>query len=402
MGRKDARVLPEGITLHKRYIVGNVLGIGGFGITYAAYDKKQRERLAIKEYFPAEWAMREQAGIRIVPGGQTKNKVYRHGQEVFINEAKILNRLQNIPSVVNVKDFFAENGTAYMVMEYVDGYTLSGYMRQKNMKYMPYDMAGKIIKNAGIAAQQVHEKMLLHRDMGPDNIMLLKNGEIRLIDFGATRMYAMNSNKSMSVLIKPGFAPIEQYSRTGKQGPWTDVYALAATYYYLVTGTKPPQAPDRIAGTTLVPLHKQTNPHLHIPYRISKAVEHALKEDWKKRTKSMREFLTEMGMLSTPYILMKTGERYMRYPIGPDYTFCIGRAPQTNQIVLSDRQVSAVHCEVQYDVRNNWFYIKDYSSNCTFTSRGTLKKGKGAYFNRGEWFCIRTSKAVYTFYLEVE
>ena len=208
MGRKDARVLPEGITLHKRYIVGNVLGIGGFGITYAAYDKKQRERLAIKEYFPAEWAMREQAGIRIVPGGQTKNKVYRHGQEVFINEAKILNRLQNIPSVVNVKDFFAENGTAYMVMEYVDGYTLSGYMRQKNMKYMPYDMAGKIIKNAGIAAQQVHEKMLLHRDMGPDNIMLLKNGEIRLIDFGATRMYAMNSNKSMSVLIKPGFAPI--------------------------------------------------------------------------------------------------------------------------------------------------------------------------------------------------
>lgn len=401
MGRREAKVLPEGIILHKRYVVGNVLGIGGFGITYAAYDKKQKERLAIKEYFPAEWAMRTQSGVRIIPNSQAKDAVYKHGQEVFINEARILNRLQDVENVVNVKDFFAENGTAYMVMEYVEGYTLSGYMRRKNMKYMPYQMAGKIIKNAGTAAQKVHEKMLLHRDIGPDNIMILKNGDIRLIDFGATRMYAMNSNKSMSVLIKPGFAPIEQYSRTGKQGPWTDVYALAATYYFLVTGIKPPEAPDRIAGTALIPIYKQTHLDCRIPYSISKAVDHALEEDWKKRTKSMREFLMEMELLSKPYILMKTGERYIRYFFSQDHTFSVGRAPKINDVVLSDRQVSGKHCKVSYDAGNNRFVVKNYSSNCTYTSRGILRKEQSSYFDRGEWFYIRTSGAIYTFYLEV-
>lgn len=428
--KRDIRALPVETLLNHRYIVGRILGIGGFGITYVVYDVERRERLAAKEYFPTEWAVRTPPNNHIIPNSQAKDALYQHGQEVFVNEARVLSKLKNVSNVVNVEDFFVENGTAYMIMELLDGYTLSGYLKYRGTKKMPYQMAGKIVTNVGYALHQVHAHMLLHRDVGPDNIMITNNNEVKLIDFGATRMYALNSPKSMSILVKPGFAPIEQYSRAGNQGPWTDVYALAATYYYLVTGSKPPEAPDRIAGSMLLPL-KTVIPA--IPEYISTAIEHALSENWRNRPQSIRDFLLEMRLMpkqsdikrtiwvwqseqdaqkqyiskdeyrkNKPCVLMQVGNQRTRYYFIRDNTLAIGRNAERNNIVLNDSQVSSFHCKLWFDGEGGRFMIENYSSNCTYTSQGLLEKGQGTYLVRGEWIYIQTKRERYIFYLEVE
>ncbi|MGN1168341.1 MAG: protein kinase [Lachnospiraceae bacterium] len=399
-GKKDARVLPAGVTLNRRYIVGKTLGIGGFGITYVAYDMRARIRVAVKEYFPAEWAMRMPKGREILPNSQSKENVYRHGQEVFLNEAKVLCRLKNLPNVVNVRDFFVENGTAYMVMELLEGDTLSGYMRRHQLERMSYQMAGRIIKDVGISLTQVHSQMLLHRDIGPDNIMLINGGrDVKLIDFGATRMYALNSEKSMSVLIKPGFAPIEQYSRTGNQGPWTDVYALAATYYFLLTGEKPPEAPERVAGVQIPSISKKIP---DIPRYIEQAVFHALELNWRKRTRTINGFLRELRMIERPILLMRMAGRNRRYDFMQDDTITVGRNEKKSNIILREHQVSSVHCKVLYDPVRRQFLVRNYSVNRTYTSRGILEKNRQVYLRRHEWFYIQTTGTRYLFYLEVE
>jgi serine/threonine protein kinase len=421
--KRNARALPVEKLLHNRYIVGRVLGIGGFGITYVVYDIEKKERMAMKEYFPTEWAMRMSGDCSIVPNSQSKEALYHHGQEVFMNEARVLSRLRDIPNVVNVKDFFVENGTAYMVMELLDGYTLGGYLKVRGIKNLPYENANNITRQVGNALVQVHEHMLLHRDVGPDNIMLTRSGDICLIDFGATRMYALNSPTSMSVLVKPGFAPIEQYSRAGNQGPWTDVYALAATYYYLVTGKKPPEAPDRIAGVKVTPL-TQLVPGL--PQNISDAVNHALAEDWRQRPHNVQVFLTEMGLVDRqnngrmwqpeggdseeqdvpgkkPCVLMQVGNQRRRYYFMQDNTLVVGRTEkQCNIVIAQDNQVSGQHFKLWYDWRRERFTVENYSANRTYTSQGVLEKNQGTYLMKGEWLYIQTVKERYIFYLEVE
>ncbi len=429
--KRDARALPVGVTLHGRYIVGRVLGIGGFGITYNAYDMKRRCRFAIKEYFPAEWAMRQNNTNNIIPNSQAKDDLYRHGQEVFINEANVLAKLRNVPNIVDTVDFFVENQTAYMVMQFVDGYTLSGYMRSMGIKSIAYPLANKIICDIGMALNQVHSHSLLHRDIGPDNVMINAYQDVCLIDFGATRMYALNSPSSMSVLVKPGFAPIEQYSRSGKQGPWTDVYALAATYYYLVSGVKPPAAPDRIAGVALVPLNK-LNPQISL--QISEAVQKALSEDWKERPQNINDFLMAMGILPNsqrqevqnwntdqkiqktkalweltktnkgerPSILMQIRNQRKRYWLIEDRYVNVGRVKEQSNIVIENKQVSALHCLIQYNSQTRLFMITNNSSNGTYIGQGMLAKGQSAYLRKGDWFYIQTSGERYIFYLEVE
>ncbi len=397
--QREERALPAGVILHRRYVLGRVLGVGGFGITYVAYDQKEHGRLAVKEYFPAEWAMRASQGNQIIPNSRSQKDVYRRGKEVFINEAEVLRKLRKVPSIVDVRDLFQENGTAYMVMELLEGSTLSGYMKAQQIRMMPWEQADRIIRDAGMALEQVHAMKLLHRDIGPDNIMMDKDGTVHLIDFGATRIYAMDSQKSMSVLLKPGFTPIEQYSRKGEQGPWTDVYALAATYYYLVTGKKPPEAPDRISGVQLMSL-SQCVPG--IPEDISRAVEHALCFKWQQRTRDVKGFLKEMGLLQIPVSDMVVRGRWRRYPFGDDRVLTIGRMAERSRVVLDDSQVSGLHCKIVYDPSAGDFLVENYSGNCTFTSRGTLERGQKAFLKKGEWIYIQTAKERYIFYMEVE
>ena len=224
----DSRAMRAGVLLKNRYFLGRVLGIGGFGITYLAFDSRLRQRCAVKEYFPVEWAVRMAGTNQIEPNSQLKDELYYHGKDVFVKEANILLEFQRESHIVNVRDFFEQNGTAYLVMEYVQGVTLSRYMREQN-KPLSIALANQMVQEIGDSLHRVHKKNLLHRDISPDNIMYDNKGEMKLIDFGATREFALNSPQSISVMVKPGFAPIEQYSRSGRQGPHTDVYGLAAT-----------------------------------------------------------------------------------------------------------------------------------------------------------------------------
>lgn len=396
---RDNRALTQGVVLHGRYTVGRVLGMGGFGITYVVYDRLTQRRLAVKEYFPAEWAMRASTGKQIIPNSCTQGAVYQRGREVFINEAKVLNQLRHIPGIVDVMDFFQENGTAYMVMELLEGTTLSGYMRRLGVKALPWQEANRIILHVGLALQEVHRQMLLHRDIGPDNIMLSDDGSIHLIDFGATRIYALNSERSMSVILKPGFTPIEQYSRSGRQGPWTDVYALAATYYYLVTGTKPPEAPDRVGESSLPTLAQLCE---DIPEHISCAIAHALQFHWKKRTSDVGQFLLEMKLSARPVAERISRDGSTKYHFDANNTLTLGRNRDCSMVVLDDSQVSGLHCKIVYQQNTEQFLVKNYSGNRTYTSRGTLEKGESVYIQRGGWIYIQTARERFLFYMEVE
>lgn len=420
----EQRALAPGIWLKNRYMTGRVLGIGGFGITYLAFDSQTRQRWAIKEYFPAEWASRLPGSNQVAANSQSKDEYYLHGKEVFANEAKTLLEFKTNPAVVNVIDYFQENGTSYLVMEFLDGATLAQYMKERKVP-LPIYLANRMVKEIGDALALIHGSSMLHRDVSPDNIMLTNSGELKLIDFGATREYALNAPKNMSVLVKPGFAPLEQYSSSGVQGPWTDVYALAATYYYLVSGKKPPTAPERLTGAALTPLHTLNS---QVSGKMERAIEHALQIEWKKRPENTKQFIREMGLnqykvakeqnsdsLRTvredewkqyrqvqkkPQLLLQNGSNVSRYMFSSD-RLRIGRGPGSD-IQIVNSQISSNHCEVIYDSSGYSFKVINYSANRTYSSKGTLGKNNFVYLGPGEWFYLQTSSDRYIFYVEVQ
>ena len=402
----DSRAMRAGVLLKNRYFLGRVLGIGGFGITYLAFDSRLRQRCAVKEYFPVEWAVRMAGTNQIEPNSQLKDELYYHGKDVFVKEANILLEFQRESHIVNVRDFFEQNGTAYLVMEYVQGVTLSLYMREQN-KPLSIALANQMVQEIGDSLHRVHKKNLLHRDISPDNIMYDNKGEMKLIDFGATREFALNSPQSISVMVKPSFAPIEQYSRSGRQGPHTDVYGLAATYYYVVSGKKLPTAPDREAGVEIKPL-KELLPH--IPSHINAAINHALQKKWQTRTRNMKEFVHEMHLShrivsdgrqkSLAFIIWQGQGENQRIDLIHNQ-IKIGRNRAKCQYVITNPQISGEHCEVTYDTENNQFYVKNYSRNYTYTKFGALLMGQSVTLKAGEWFYLQTQSQRYLFFLEV-
>lgn len=237
--------LPLGTILNGRYLVGKVLGIGGFGITYLGYDLTLEIKVAIKEYMPSALATRHADRYSVALTGRVEED-YKYGMERFLEEAKILAKLQSTPNIVSVQNYFKENGTAYFVMEYIDGMSLKAYL-EKNGGKIPYSQALTFLQPIMEALIQVHGMHLLHRDISPDNIYITAKGESRLLDFGAAR-FASGDGKSVSVILKHGYAPEEQYSSHGNQGPWTDVYAMGATLYRCITGQLPPDSIERIHG----------------------------------------------------------------------------------------------------------------------------------------------------------
>jgi len=227
------------------YSLGAALGQGGFGVTYIAYDMTAKTRVAIKEYLPVRIARRGARG-RVVPE-TTQETRFADGTKKFLQEAKVLVGLEKLDSVVHVLDFFQENGTAYIVMEYLDGTPLH-HIVQENGSFPPDVLFPKLpplLRDIG----RLHAQNLIHRDIAPDNIMLMPDGSLKLLDFGSA--LEMTGNP-MEIVMKHGFAPLEQYQTHG-QGPWTDVHAMAATIYYCITGQTPPTALDRLDGEPLTP-----------------------------------------------------------------------------------------------------------------------------------------------------
>ena len=277
--------LPLGTILNGRYLVGKVLGMGGFGITYLGYDLTLEIKVAIKEYMPSALATRHPDHYSVALTGRVEAD-YQYGMERFLEEAKILAKLQNTPYIVSVQNYFQENGTAYFVMEYVDGMSLKAYL-SKNGERISWDQAVAILKPIMEALVQVHALNLLHRDISPDNIYITAKGESRLLDFGAAR-FALGDGKSVSVILKRGYAPEEQYSSHGNQGPWTDVYAMGATMYRCITGQLPPDSVERIHGDTL---KRPSELGVRVPPQVEAALLKALAVKTQDRFPNMEAFL---------------------------------------------------------------------------------------------------------------
>ena len=244
--------LRAGSILNGRYIVGRVLGQGGFGITYLAQDYQTKGLVAIKEYLPTEFAGRTTGtyAVQVYSGDRREN--FEYGKEQFLAEAKTLAEFIGNDHIVRIYSYFEEYDTAYFAMEYIDGESLDKYMRRFGGR-LTVEQANELLIPVMEALDWVHSKGIVHRDIAPDNIIVTKDGRAKLIDFGAARYSTGEKSKSLDVILKHGFAPKEQYIRRGRQGPFTDVYAMAATYYYAITGKVPPDSIERMDEDELIP-----------------------------------------------------------------------------------------------------------------------------------------------------
>lgn len=249
---KSPHHLPPRTILAGKFMTGRVLGEGGFGITYMGYDLNLDCTVAIKEYYPAGFVSRETTIRNTVTFLTGMNRdYYQAGMEKFLNEAKALAKFSELPGIARVRDFFRENGTAYIVMDYIEGNTLAEELSKREGPMPAAEVLGKM-EPLIRSLCAVHNSGVIHRDISPDNIMQNKRGELKLLDFGAAKELA-SDNKSVSVMLKPGYAPEEQYRTRGEQGPWTDCYALCATIYKLITGVTPQESLERMAEDRLVP-----------------------------------------------------------------------------------------------------------------------------------------------------
>ena len=247
---ENLHCLRKGTRLIGRYTIEGVLGQGGFGITYLGMDELHKKKVAIKEFFPQGIVTRNieyEDTVTVTLVGEKEN--YEKGKERFLKEAQTMAMFSKDKGIVKALDFFEINNTAYIVMEYLEGVTLKQYLRE-NKRIAAEDLVELLVPLIE-ALDEIHSQGLIHRDISPDNIMVLPDGRIKLMDFGAARDYTEFGEKSLSIVLKPGYAPPEQYQTHGVQGPWTDIYALCATMYKCITGENPPDAIDRLVDDHL-------------------------------------------------------------------------------------------------------------------------------------------------------
>ena len=286
---EEAYHIRPGTILSKRYLIGRVLGFGGFGVTYIGYDMTLDKVVAVKEYLPGEFATRmpHQTRLTVYPG--EKQEQFSAGKEKFLDESRKMVRFQHVPEVVHVFDCFEENGTAYIVMEYLEGESLKQKLERDGR--MTVEEALPIILDVLHALEAVHAEGILHRDVAPDNICLTKDGRVKLLDFGAARFATTTHSRSLTVLIKPGYAPEEQYRSRGDQGTWTDVYATAATFYRMITGITPDDALERAARDMLRPPSKCG---VKIGPNTENAIMNALNVKVQGRTQTAKDFENDL------------------------------------------------------------------------------------------------------------
>ncbi len=289
-------LLPEGSILSGKYFIGKVLGQGGFGVTYLGIDLSLEIKVAVKEYFPAGLGVRDMSSHHVFPAVSGNNSNgFEKGCEEFQSEAKILARF-NSPNIVHVRDYFRENGTAYIVMDYISGDNLSEEI-EKNGK-MPWNRVLTLFNPLILELNKLHKKNLIHRDIKPDNLKIAKDEDgsehLVLLDFGAARRFVSEKiTNTYTALVSPGYAPLEQYTQRSHQGPFTDVYAICATMYAALTGTAPASALDRITGEAEI---QQFNPsESDVPESVNKALMHGLELKSADRTSTMHKLYEEIN-----------------------------------------------------------------------------------------------------------
>ncbi len=240
-----SHIIPAGTELNGKYEIIRLIGEGGFGITYLGHNKVLDIPVAIKEYYPKGYASRiVSQDLTVTITDNTKNAYFDKWKMKFLTEARMLAKFADLPGIVNVYDFFEQNKTAYIIMEYLDGITLKNYV-EKNGPIIETDTFFKRFIPVLTSLEKIHKQGMIHRDISPDNLMLMKDGFLKLYDFGAAREYSDVTQPNFSVIIKPCFAPEEQYRSKGVQGPWTDVYSICATIYFSITGVVPDDSLQR-------------------------------------------------------------------------------------------------------------------------------------------------------------
>ncbi len=282
-------VLPYGAILNGRYIVGKMLGQGGFGITYIGWDLAMERKVAIKEYYPSGQVSRN-PGSRDLTWytNEQSRQARQNGMQMFLKEARKMSKVDNLTNVVRVRDIFQENETAYIVMDFVEGETLKARLDKTGP--LTWKQAKDIFLPAIQAMEQVHQADLVHRDISPDNLMLTPDGRVMILDLGAAKDLAINKGASSAMVVKGGFSPPEQYAQQGGSGSWTDVYAMAATMYHSLTGVVPPTAVDRMQGE---PVNWELLASNGVPKHVISALQSAMALNAKERTQSMAELLRQ-------------------------------------------------------------------------------------------------------------
>ena len=281
--RKETRLIG-------RYTIEGVLGQGGFGITYLGTDELHEKKVAIKEFFPQGIVTRNieyQDTETVTFVGEKDN--YEKGKERFLKEARTMAKFSKDEGIVKALDFFEINNTAYIVMEYLEGVTLKQYLRE-NQRIAPEDLIELLVPLIE-SLDEIHSQGMIHRDISPDNIMVLPDGRIKLMDFGAARDYTEFGEKSLSIVLKPGYAPPEQYQTHGIQGPWTDIYALCATMYKCITGENPPDAIERVMDDHL---KKISEFGIVIPPQEEAAIIKGMSVSAKDRYQDIKDFCEDL------------------------------------------------------------------------------------------------------------
>ena len=348
--------LPLYTSLNDQYMIGRVLGQGGFGITYKALDTFKNRVVAIKEYMPSNYAQRTGCQVVPIPGDTKAARIFEHGKISYIDEIKTLYQFENVQGIVQIFTHFQENNTAYLVMEYLDGCNLKAYVKSHGGRLDPA-LAGNYIVKAARALE--------------------------------------DSEQENSVLLKPGFAPPEQYSKNGNQNTWTDVYALAATLYYIVSGKVPQDSLSRMQADQLQPLDQMGLP---ISASMAQAVRHALEIDYAKRTQTCTQFIDELvcggwtertipqpppnpPALPTCIVTCVAGTNVgQRVWFKPGETVSVGRLAACNALVPStDMIISKRHCLITYNAQKQRFIVTDVSTNGTY-----MQNGKRLRYNQPE------------------
>ena len=280
--------LPVGTRLQDRYVVGAAIGQGGFGITYVGMDMRIHKKIAIKEYFPKGLVDRRGGDTNISVTAGTEKVYFEKEKQRFLQEAEILAKFSGERNIVGISDNFEEHNTVYIVMDFIEGRRLDEYLTQQGT--LTFEKLFTLFSRLMQSLSRVHSTGLIHRDISPQNIMVLPDETLILLDFGAAREYGESKETSLSVILKHGYSPSEQYMSHGRQGPWTDVYALCATMYRMLTTVMPPTAIERMASDTL---KKPSELGASISPAEEEVLLHGLALDIENRIQSMEELHSE-------------------------------------------------------------------------------------------------------------
>lgn len=396
---RPAIALPARYTLGGQYYLGKVIGYGGFGITYLAWDVNNNARVAVKELFPNKDVTREKNGctVRVVFG---QEEYVDHIKKRFLEEAQSLYVFSAETDIINVYRLFEENHTAYYSMEYLDGMDLKTALK-KNGK-MPWERLSAYMYMIIAALRALHEKNLIHRDISPDNIFLTRNGRAKLIDFGSLRSY--NNPNGLTTILKHNFAPYEQYRTNGNQGPWTDIYSLCVTMYYALSGVLPPKAPDRIMSDKTV-LIKNYCPSL--PDNVVQAIHKGMSIMPEDRYQTVDELAAQLFGAVRPNFVQGNAKRQstpvqeVQYPViifqgtlnGKRWylrrgeAYVVGRDTSCNiQFPTTTPGISRRQCMIYMDEYNKVWCRDENSSYGTFLNQQRLTPG--------QWYEIRSGYVI--------